>query len=278
MYGRAHRTVGLTLIEMALVVATIALMVGFATPAVRSLVRSFQSEGGVVSMVNAALSSARTMAVSRQRYVGVRIQKACTSTDSANPLKGLMDAPQYMIFIVHEEMKNNGDLSAGFRAMDGLDPIKLPAMIGLMDLSGIENDRGLDELPELSNATTFSIVFSPSGRVVVRGVRVRNKDGVNRPLTGLIPPDPSSDDTFNVADTICRLGRGRFIQDDYPIGDSVQALGLGEEPSRVSFVVYEAPPLRASYERKTAWTDYLSDLAGKAYYVSPHTGDLIASD
>ena len=46
MNGRAHRTIGLTLIETTLVVATIALMVGLAVPAVRSLVNSFQSEGG----------------------------------------------------------------------------------------------------------------------------------------------------------------------------------------------------------------------------------------
>ena len=269
---------GLTLIEMTLVIGTIALMVGLAIPAVRSLVRSFQSESGTVSMVNAALGSARAMAVSRQRYVGVRFQKACVSADATDPLKGLMDAPQYMIFIMHEEMKNNGDVSDGFRAVEGLEPIKLPSMIGAMDLTGLTTDNEIDELRELSNATTFSIVFGPSGRLLIRDLRVRNKDGVNRPAGGLVPPNPSLDDTFNVADTILRTGRGRFIQDDYPVGDSVLDLGLGEEPSRASFVIYEQPRLRAEYEKKTAWTTYLSELAGKAYYVSPHTGDLIASD
>ena len=278
MHGRARRTTGLTLIEMTLVLGTVALMVGLAIPAVRSLVRSFQSEGGTISMVNAALSSARAMAVSRQRYVGVRFQKACVSTDPADPLKGLLDAPQYMIFVVHEEMKNNGDVADGFRAMDGLEPIKLPSMTGMMDLGRITGDGDIDELRELSDATTFSVVFAPSGRHIVHPVRVRNKDGVNRPQTGLVPPTPSLDDTFNLADTICRTGRGRFIQDDYPRGDSLLDLGLGEEPSCTSFVVYEQPRLRTEYPKKTAWTLYLSSLAGKAYYVSPHTGDLIASD
>ncbi len=278
MYGRARRTVGLTLIEMVLVVATVALMVGFAAPAMRALVNSFQSEGGAVSMVNAALSSARTMAVSRQRYVGVRFQKLCVSNDSADPLKGLMDAPQYMIFIVHEEKKNNGDVADGFRAMEGLEPIKLPTTMGLMDLSMVKSDADIDELFELSNATTFSIVFGPSGGLVVRNVRVRNRDGVNRPANGLVPPSESTDDIFNVADTICRRKRGMFIQDDYPPRDSVQALGLGEESSCVSFVIYELPRLRAVYDRKTAWTDYLSRLAAKAFYVSPHTGNLISSN
>ncbi|MEN6577079.1 MAG: hypothetical protein ABFD90_12105 [Phycisphaerales bacterium] len=278
MYGRARRTTGLTLIEMTLVIAVVALMVAFGTPAMRALVNSFQSEGGAVTMVNAALGSARAMAVNRQRYVGVRFQKMCTSTDADAPLKGLMDAPQYMIFIMHEEMKNNGDVSNGFRAMEGLEPVKLPMTLVMMDVSQIAGDGDIDEPRELSDATTFSVVFSPSGKLLVHNVRVRNKDGINRPLTGLTPQNPSLDDTFNVADTIFRFGRGRFIQDDYPRGDSVLDLGLGEEISCESFVICELPRLRAAYERKTAWTTCLGELAGKAYYVSPHTGDLIASD
>lgn len=278
MYGRAHRTTGLTLIEMTVVISVVALMVAFGAPAMRALVNSFQSEGGAVTMVNAALGSARAMAVSRQRYVGVRFQKMCVSTDPADPLKGLMDAPQYMIFIMHEEPKNANDVGDPFRAVEGLEPVKLPMTLGMMDVGRIDGDDKIDELRELSDATTFSVVFSPSGKLVVRDVRCRNKDGVNRPKSGLVPPDPSSDDTFNVADTIIRNGRGRFVQDDYPPGDSVLDLGLGEEPSCPSLIVYERSRLRTEYQKKTAWTAYLSGLAGRAYYVSPHTGDLIASD
>ena len=88
---------------------------------------------------------------------------------------------------------------------------------------------------------------------------------------------PNSYDSFS-SFNFGRNGRGRFIQDDYPRGDSLLDLGLGEEPSCVSLVICELPRLRTEYQRKTAWTGYLSGLAGKAYYVSPHTGDLIASD
>jgi hypothetical protein len=278
MRYRAHKTTGLTLIEMTLVIGTIALLVGFAVPAVRVLVRSFQSEGGVRSMVGAALNSARTMAMSRQRYVGVRFQKLCTSDNPADPLAGLLEAPQYVIFIMHDPDAQGAGLANGFRAVEGMDPIKLPDTIGVMDLSGITNDAALDEPFELSDATTFSIVFAPSGRLVVHNVRVRNKEGINRPLTALVPPSPSYDDVFNVADTICRSRRGMFIQDDYPRGDSLQALGLGEEPSRTSFVVYEVAALRGAYGRGTAWTEYLSRLAGKALQVNLYTGNLIAPD
>jgi hypothetical protein len=287
MNGRTRRTIGLTLIEMTLVIATVALMVGFAVPAVRVLVKSFQSEGGVISMVNAALNSARTMAVSRQRYVGVRFQKLCTSPDPANPLKGLMDAPQYMIFIVHDEAKDSGGMGDGFRAMEGLEPIKLPGAMGVMELNWIRNDGDIDEPFELSDATTFSIVFSPAGKLIVHSVRVRNQDGVYRPDNAAGGGKVSRDDVFNSAVNICQaspLRQGMFLQDDYfPQKNRSRQTdnlnyGLGEEPSCTSFVIYEVPQLRVVYDRKTAWTEYLSRLAAKAFYVSPYTGNLISSD
>jgi type II secretory pathway pseudopilin PulG len=281
MNRRANRTIGLTLIEMMVVVGIVALMVGFGTPAMRALVNSFQSEGGAVSMVNAALGSARAMAVSRQRYVGVRFQKLCTSPDAANPLKGLMDAPQYMIFIVHEEAKNNGGLASGFRAMEGLEPIKLPGTTGIMELTWIANDAGIDEPAELSDATTFSIVFSPAGKLIVHDVRVRNQNGVFRPDNRV--GKTSRDDVFNSPENICNLRQGMFLQDDYskrknPAQSDALEYGLGEEPSRTSLVIYEPSKLRMAYEKKTAWTDYLSTSAVKTFYVSPYTGDLISSD
>jgi hypothetical protein len=259
-------------------------MVGIAVPAVRVLIRSFQTEGGVISMVNAALNSARTMAVSRQRYVGIRFQKVCTSPDPTNPLKGLMDAPQYMIFIVHEETRNNGGIGDGFRAMEGMEPIKLPGAMGVMELNWIRSNDDIDELPELSEATTFSIVFSPAGRLIVHNVRVRNQDGVYRP-DNAAGVKISRDDVFNSVENICRLGQGMFLQDDYSpfknrSGNQTDNLnyGLGEEPSCTSFVIYEVPQLRVAYDRKTAWADYLSRLATKAYYMNSYTGELISSD
>ena len=283
MYARARRTAGLTLIEMALVVGTIALMVGFAVPAVRALINSFHSEGGVISMVDAALNSARTMAVSRQRYVGIRFQKLCVSTDPDDPLKGLMDAPQYMIFIVNDEVKNVG-LANGFRAMEGMEPIKLPGPMGVMELNWITNrDDEIDEPAELSDATTFSIVFSPAGKLIVHDVRVRNQDGAFRPDNATGNTNVSTDDVFNSARNICLFQQGMFLQDDYsrrknPTQPDNLNWGLGQEPSCTNFVIYDGLQFRPWYEQKTAWTNYLSRLATKAFYVSPYTGNLISSE
>jgi hypothetical protein len=275
MYVRAHHKSGLTLIETTLVVATIALLVGFGIPAVRSLMHSFQTESGTRSMIKAALSSAQAMALSRQRYVGVRFQMRCTSNDPASPLGRLLDASQYMIFIMHDPSTRSTDLAHGFRSVEGMDPVRLPDTVGVMDLTRIKTDADIDEPAELSDATTFSIIFSPSGKLVVEDVRVRNRDGF---LDSTSDANVSTDDIFNKKAQV-DAGIGMFYQDDY-FGASWSAypnLGLGQEASGTSFVLYERGTFRPAYERKTAWTDYLAALSSQTLYVSPYTGDLISS-
>ena len=279
---RAHNKGGLTLVEMTLVIATIALLVGFGLPALRSLVHSFESQSGTRSMISAALSSARAMAVRNQRYTGVRFQKLCRSRDPQNPLIGVVDAPQYMIFIVHEEPKNMGGLAIGFKAVEGLEPVKLPDTVGVLDLSQLTADSDIDEDRELNDASAFSIVFSPSGKLVVREVRVRNRDGYSLPSNASGSSKVSLDQVFNSAVNITEYGRGMFIQDDYsarnPAPGNAVDYGLGREMSRTSFVICDHPRFAALFRRKVAWSEYLSKLSGdEVVYVSPHTGTLISS-
>ena len=287
MYERSHDRQGLTLIEMTLVIATIALLVGFGVPAVRSLMHSFQSESGTRSMIDAALSSARAMAVKNQRYTGIRFQKKCVSKSLSSPLDGIVQAPQYMIFIVSEEQKQI-NLENGFRAVGGFEPIKLPDTVGVMDLSRVAGVSDIDSDVELSDATTFSIVFSPSGKLVIHDVRVRNRDGQYQPNNDTGSSKPSMDDVFNSAYNIIQYGRGLFIQDDYspkkntktPHVDNAE-YGLGEEPSCTSFVIYDSFRFASSYKNsdKTSLADYLSFLAKEGVvYVSPYAGTLISRE
>jgi type II secretory pathway pseudopilin PulG len=279
MGTRERRTTGLTLIETTLVVATIALLVGLAIPAVRSLIDSFESQAGTRSVIQAALNSARAMAMSRQRYVGVRFQEACTSDDPLQPLKGLLDAPQYMIFIMHDEPGTN--LSNGFRAVDGLEPIKLPDTTAVMDLTRINGDLDIDELPELSDATTFSIIFSPSGKVIAHPVLIRNRNGQRRPNNDAGSTSASTDDVFNSEYNIIKYKRGMFIQDDYSKRDARQTdnleYGLAEENGVVSFVICDRRVFRRVYTNKSAWTGCLLDASSRSLYVSPYTGGLISA-
>jgi type II secretory pathway pseudopilin PulG len=272
-----RRTTGLTLIEMTLVVGTMVLLAGLALPAVRALRQSFQTRNGVQSMIEAALSSARAMAMSHQNYVGIRFQKLCMADSPADPLKNLLNAPQYMIFIEHDARQ--GGLANGFRAVAGLEPMRLPETLGVMDLSQVNGDATIDQLGELNNATTFSLIFAPSGKVIVHPVRVRNKDNVYRPRNDPGAKQVSGDDVFNSLDNICLYQRGMFLQDDYPWvnGTGSLELGLDEENSRTSFVIYELAALRAAYGSQTPWSGYLSRLAAEMLYVSPYGGKLISA-
>jgi len=279
----APRTKGLTLIEMTLVIATIALLVGFGVPAVRALINSFQSENGTRSVIGAALSSARAMAVKNRRYAGIRFQKRCVSRDPANPLGGVVDAPQYMVFIVNEEKKKMGDLTIGFRAVEGIEPIKLPETTGVIDVSHIAGDADIDSEVELNDATAFSIVFSPSGKLVVHDVRVRNRDGESRPNNDTGSGKRSMDEVFNSAYNIATYGRGMLIQDDYSVRNPAPGndpdYGLGKEASRTSFVIYDRPRLQQAFKKpvRAVWSEYLLGTAQRSVvYVSPYTGTLIS--
>ncbi len=280
---RSHRRGGLTLVEMTLVIATIALLVGFGLPAIRSLVHSFESQSGTRSMISAALSSARAMAVRNQQYTGVRFQRICRSRDSQDPLIGVVEAPQYMIFVVLEEPKKMGGLAIGFRAVEGLEPIKLPDTTGVLDISQLADNEDIDEDFELNDASAFSIIFSPSGRLVVHEIRVRNRDGISLPSNDSGSAKVSLDQIFNSALNITEYGRGMFIQDDYsarnPSPGNAVDYGLGKEMSRTGFVICDRQRLTQLFREKTLWSDYLSDVSGQdVVYVSPHTGTLISSE
>lgn len=266
--------------EMVLVVATIALLVSLCLPAVRVLIHSFESGAGATSMISAALSNARAIAAKEQRYAGVRFQR-----DS--------EGRQYMVFIVHDFDKTG--LSSGFRAAEGMKPIKLPEGSETMDLT-VRTDHGvnpsdaastleeplkvqyLDDTnpvniaPDGKNAylrdtTTFSVVFSPSGKLVTRPVRVRNRDGIYRP-DNAVANKVSLDDVFNSPQNIANAGVGMFVQDDYA------ELGLGAEVSRNRFVIYD----RTEFDKLNTQGrfDYLNRL--QPVYINPYTGTMVSPD
>jgi prepilin-type N-terminal cleavage/methylation domain-containing protein len=273
------RQSGLTMTEMVLVVAIIALLTSLGLPAVRMLIRSFESSSGATSMISAALASARAIAAREQRYAGIRFQR-----DSAGE--------QYMIFIVHDF--DNTGLNSGFRAVEGIKPVKLPRTSGVMDMMvrtnhGINSTDATDTLDEplqaqylddsnplnistdgknryVRDTVSFSVIFSPAGKLVIRAVRIRNRDGVYRP-DNTVTNKVSMDDVFNSPVNIA-AGVGRFVQDDYA------ELGLGAEPSRNRFVVYD----RTEFDKLNALGkyDYLNRL--EPVYINPYTGTMIAPD
>jgi len=283
---------GLTLIEITVVMAIIAILTALVIPALRALSGSFGSAGAAKTMIEAVLSSARTIAMREQHYAGVRFQKAY------HP-EGPLHASQYIVLIIHDPdgMKpdpNDDDFASGFRAVEGVKAIKLPDSVGVMDLCAVtervrsnpsssrherldelaseqEADEYINELFELSDMTTFSIVFSPTGSVVVYGLRVGNRNGIRESVAHA---GKTSDDTvFNKRQEVeSDLHLAMFLQDDYFADNNQPELGFGPENSRTSLVIYNRELFQQAYALGQAWSDYLAGV--KPLYIGRNTGTL----
>jgi hypothetical protein len=230
------------------------------------------------------LASARAIAAKEQRYAGIRFQKRY---DPNNP--DPLNESQYIIFIVQDPNMGHA-YGFGFHAVEGIQPIKLPDSIGVMDLTivtqrnkqypdsptqqiPIDNpvlggDSHINEVFELLDTTTFSIIFSPSGKLVIHGVWVRNKNGISDYPSY---PEQSYDDIFNKKSRV-DAGLAMFYQDDYWGDNAYLDIGLGPEPSRNSFVIYDTKKLK-QVDQNLRWTNYLSQL--KRIYINPYTGTII---
>ena len=235
-----RRQSGITLTEVTIVVASMAILMGIALPATKMFFRSFESQSGAMTLISGALSAARAMAIKHQRYAGVRFQ---CEYDPRGPLY----ARQYMIHIVHD--RDGTDLASGFRAIEGLKPMPLPEPVGVTDLIVRRNTSiSSDALTaaDVNDMMAFSIVFSPSGRVVVHDVRMV-------------------------------YGTGELFISDEP---TTATNGYLQEPSRTGFLIFDRKEFNQAYERGAAWTQYLSrlKLAPGMVYVSPYTGRIISTD
>lgn len=244
------RQSGLTLIEMTVVVATIALLATLGLPAVRVLLDSFESQSGAKSMISAALSTARAIAAKEQHYAGVRFQQ------------DLLRESQYMIFIIHDpalvdSSGYNVPLS-GFRALEGSEPIRLPdqvdvtdRMVGaLPDDSVVSGSDAIDDDLEIVDMTTFSVIFSPAGKLIVRNVQVLRRNDAD-----MIFNDPLVKPMF---------------EDDY---DNT-TFPFQQESSRNSFTIYDG----IQFDKLNAQGrfNYLNSL--ELVYVNLYTGTMILPD
>ena len=271
---------GVTLVEMTIVVGIAALMVGLTIPAANMLLNSFESESGAKSIISSALASARAIAAKEQRYVGIRFQKRY-DLNNTDPLK----ASQYIIFIVEDPNLTCdflfGSYGYGFRAVAGIQPIKLPDSIGVMDFTIVSGrnlnnpinpsgqiriddtiaggNTAIDNNRKLLDTSNFSIIFSPSGKLVIHGVCVWNRDNRSN--------NSSQDDIFNTVYNVDNSQIAMFYQDRF-----VDPCAVGPEPSRNNFVIYDTKKLKQT-DTNLRWTNYLSQL--KPVYINPYTGTII---
>ena len=266
-----RKQAGVTLVEMTVVVAIAALMVGLTIPAANMLLNSFGSESGAKSIISSAMASARAIAAKEQRYAGIRFQK---HEDPNNP--DPLNESQYIIFIVKTAGQHSNSLDYDFRAVPGVQPIKLPDSIGVMDLfyrsdlvAGSNPDVSFANSNVINDTTTFSIIFSPSGKLVIHDVWIRNRDEYGDYTS--YNNKNSMDDIFNKK-AVVDAGLAMFYQDDYYGDNSYPNMGLGQESSRNSFVIYDTKKLKQT-DVNYRWTNYLSQL--KPIYINPYTGTII---
>ncbi len=268
-----HRQSGLSLIEETLVVAIVAVLLFLAVPAAKYLFNNMETPAGVKSLISSALNSAKAIASREQKYVGIRFQHACYKDPQGNiqPELSPLKMPQYMIFIGYQPPKQTASNDQDtFTAIEGIEPIKLPENIGVMDLvinqtNVINTDSEIDEDVELLDTTTFSIVFSPSGKLVVRDILTRNRDGLTSGSS-----QTSEDDVINTWGQV-ENGYAMFWQDN----DTFNGLSLMQEKSRRSFIIYDRTILRSLPSDKR-YSRYLEDLKDKQMiYINPYTGTFI---
>ena len=236
--GKKHK--GMSLIEMTLVVAAVAVVATFSVPAIDTMLNSLDSPDQTKAMIDSALAAARAGAMKHHQYVGVRFQHANGPQDDDDVLE--REQPQYMVFIIHDPEVSGGSSSQdilNFRAFEGNKPIKLPDTIGVFTDNSVSN---------LIDESTFSIVFSPSGKLIVVELEVLEVD--------------NDDAVFTTSTSDIDDGLAMFYDDTTG--------GLSEESSVRKLVIYNRKKFRkmGSGDRD----DYLDSL--KENYVSPYTGKL----
>lgn len=183
---------GFTMVELMIVMAIIIVMAALAIPSLTGLTRS-SSDGAARTALRSLFSSARARAATYMQYVGVRFQQ---------------DRDGRMWAIMLQQPKPSNDFPNGcpayepnctyltFVAANDVDPIPLPKGVELArgDLASTNPpptpiaDNQFWWTPTLVSttaprpnnagnvpATTFTVVFSPSGQIVRRDVHVAQR-------------------------------------------------------------------------------------------------------
>ena len=251
MRNRRKTIRALTLTELLVIMSVMVILLAISIPAAKKLSESLENSAGTRSIIDAAMSNARAMAVHEGHYAGVRFQQ-----DSAGG--------QYLILIIHDP--NQTGLANGFCAVKGRKPTALPQNVGATGCrvqqdwkNNKPDDWDLASNPSMADtclntnvshvgmndATTFSIVFSPSGKFAIHLVRLA------------IPPSG-------------------FRQDE---PESPTPSGYQEENSVSGFRIYNKRELAKAQAIKPTpkpWTAVPTGLSNlDTEFVNPYTGELV---
>jgi prepilin-type N-terminal cleavage/methylation domain-containing protein len=150
-----------TMIELMAVILILVLFLAMALPAISKMMQS-NKVGQARSMIKSFFALAQARAAETQNYVGVRFQF---------DKNGWLNGKQYLVLIENY----NGDFSAVPNTKPAALPPGVVAITGNAGNVDLDNDLGHWSFGTggMMDSTTFSIVFSPTGQLVIKTVVVR---------------------------------------------------------------------------------------------------------
>lgn len=256
---------GFTLIEMLVVVSIIAIMISLTVPAINSMVQS-QRQTSAKNLIRSALAQAQAYAVKERKYAGLRFQFDADGWETGK---------QYIVLIE----KVPGVYTNEYRAVENVKPTALPEGMGF--ISGAvdlwpfnERNDYLDDDETstygwpftLNGATTFSIIFSPSGQLVTKEVEIHERN-INDTTFGT-----ESDASLQPPIVLLSFDIYWDINtEDYSIGSP----WCQSEDSATSFYIFEKSKM-ADVPAEERYTQYLSSI--RPEFISIYTGKLIEEE
>jgi len=155
------RAKGFTLIELIVTISIITLIASIALPSVMGIF-SAGADAQAYNLLAAQLRAARALAIENSTYAGVHVQMA--------DRPGLEDTCWSAVVVHDPDNPNNTDATFYFRPAPGFEPQRVPGSLafGKLTTTFVQDSGGVGEYEGLGDAndfTTFTIVFSPTGRV-----------------------------------------------------------------------------------------------------------------
>ena len=246
-----------------MVVTIIAVLIGMALPAFTMMMRS-NKQGAAQTTISSALTLAQAQAAQTQRYAGVRFQQAESGR-------------QYVVLIE----KAVGGSAYEYHAVANMKPMALPLGIGAIsaqvdseasydagDADKYLEDYGVSGDPCycLENATTFSLVFSPGGQLVVKRVQLQPRD----------PCDPVVGYDGTVGDV--RQGGALLYCDDGYWPHGITAAWCIRKDSTTGLYIYDTGAM-AEVNRNRRWSDYIGgadrETGVRRLWINGYTGKII---
>ncbi|AQQ70121.1 Tfp pilus assembly protein FimT [Limihaloglobus sulfuriphilus] len=266
---------GFTLVENLVALSIIVIVGSLGLFSIHSFLDSYESGGQTQFQIAAALSNARAIAAREGRCAGVRFQR------EYDP-QGFGKADQYMIFIIKSDLNNASSYDMdSFHAVDGKKPIKLSGSVMVMSTETgsyggpVSSDSSIDTEEELRDALTFSVVFSPSGRLIKPQVLVRNRDNAANPDNeggSSISYDAVFNSFRNVTSQDKFYQAGQFFQDNANSGAVDPIDGLEQEAAVDALMLFSREDFE-NVDPGYRWSDFLVFV--KPFNINTYSGELI---